>query len=449
MKIIIAGGGEVGFHLAKLLSYEEQDITLIDIDKQNLQFADNHLDIKTIRGNATAISVLKNAGVQNADLTIGVTSSQTDNLTISFIAKQLGSKRCISRISNTEYIFNKNEIKFTDLGVDELISPELLATTEIEQLASQSAFNDVFNFDSGELRLVGILLDSNVPFSGKSVSEIAKSLPELPFIPIAIQRKGQQKTIIPRGDTTLESYDQIYFVTTNNGVEKLHELAGKKPEKLKKIMIVGGSTVGIKSAYRLSQKGFDVKLFEVNKEKAYELADELSNVLIINGDGRNGTLLEQENIANTDVFIAATGDSETNVMACMMAKSRGAKKTIALSDNMDYYGLTQIMGIDTLINKKILVANSIFKYIRKGEVLSMISLNNTNAEILEFAVNEKSTASFKKIRDINFPRSAIIAGVIRNGKGYIPLGNFEILPADHIIICTLPEAIRKVENLFL
>lgn len=448
MKIIIAGAGEVGFHLAKLLSYESQDITLIDTDKRSLLYADNNLDIRTIRGSATSVSVLKEAQIQQAELIIAVTSSETTNITICAIAKQLGCKHSIARISNTEYVSNRKDIQFDRLGIDELIAPDLLATLEIEHLVNQSAFNDAYDFEQGSLHLVGILLPDKAPLIGKSVAQIGQSFPELHFLPVAIQRKGQDRTLIPRGDTIFEQGDQIYFITSNNGHEKLYELAGKQRERLRKIMILGGSIIGVKVATRLSQKGYDVKLFEINKEKAYELADELYNVLIINADGRDGASLEEENIRNTDVFIAVTNDSETNMMACMMAKTKKAKKTIAVSDNMDYYHLMQASGIDALINKKLLAANSIFKYVRQGNVASIMRLSNTNAEILEFVVKPQSAMVGKAIRDIEFPRTAIIAGVIRQDDGFIPLGGFQIQANDHIIVCSLTESIKKIEKLF-
>ncbi len=449
MKIIIAGGGEVGFHLAKLLSYESQDITLIDPDKRSLQYADNNLDIKTVRGSGTSLITLKEAEVHKADLIIAVTSSETANITICAFAKQLGCKHSIARISNHEYIKDKKEIRFDQLGVDELISPDQLATNEIEHLVNQSAFNDAYKFEQGLLSLVGILLPSTAPLVGKTLAEVAQSFPELNFMAIAIQRRNEEKTIIPRGNTLFERGDQIYFITNSSGEEKLYELAGKQRERLKRIMILGGSVVGIKVATRLSQNGYDVKLFEINKEKAYELADKLPNVLIINGDGRDGVLLEEENIRATDVFVAVTNDDETNMMACMMAKKKQAKKTIAISDNMDYYPLMRAAGIDSLINKKILAANSIFKHIRKGNVASTMRLSNTNAEILEFIIKSDSEVVGKQIRDIEFPRTAIIGGVVRKGVGYIPLGRFVIETDDHIIVCCLPEAIRKLEKLFV
>ncbi len=449
MKIIIAGAGEVGFHLAKLLSYEAQDITLIDTHKESLLYADNHLDIKVLKGDATSISVLKEANVQNSDLVIGVTSSETTNITLCLLAKQLGCKRTIARISNTEFVYNKEEIKFTDLGIDELISPEQLAASEIQLLLDQSAFSDTYEFEDGALIMVGTSLQRTAPFVGKSVKEAANIFPELHFMPIAVQRFGTQYTLIPRGDTQFKEGDIVYFITTPEGVEKLYTLTGKTKEDIKRVMILGGSKIGFKTARDLCTNKFSVKLIEKDKEKAFDLADTLPNALVINGDGRNVELLDEEDLSEMDAFISVTGNSETNIMSCLVAKSKNVKKTIALVENMDYFQLSQSIGIDTLINKKLLAANHIFRHVRKGEVVALTRLNNLNAEILEFEVKPTSEVNGKIIKEIDFPRSAIIGGVVRNGEGIIALGDFLIKTGDRVVVCCLPRSINKVEKLFL
>ena len=449
MKIIIAGAGEVGFHLAKLLSYESQDITLIDNDKDSLSYANSHLDIRVLKGDATSISVLQDANVENSDLVIGVTSSETTNLTLCLLAKQLGCKKTIARISNTEFIDNKNLIKFEDLGIDELISPEELAATEIQLLLNQSAFNDTYEFEEGLLTMVGVFLPKTAPFVGKMVKEAANIFPELHFMPIALQRRGTQYTVIPRGDTIFKEGDQLYFITSAEGVDELYKLTGVKKKQIKNVMILGGSNLGSKTARYLSNNKFNVKLIEKNKEKAFDLADMLPNILVINGDGRNVELLDEESLESMDAFISVTGNSETNIMSCLVAKSKAIKKTIALVENMDYFQLSQSIGIDTLINKKLLAANNIFRYIRRGEVLALTRLNNLNAEILEFEVKQTSLVNGGVIRELDFPRDAIIGGVIRDGKGIIALGNFIIQEGDKVVVCSLPKAISKIEKLFL
>jgi len=448
MKIIICGAGEVGFHLAKLLSYESQEITLIDSDRDSLAYADNHLDIRVVKGDATSISVLKDARIESADLLIAVTSSETTNITACVLGKQLGAKRTIARISNTEFIQHKDEVGFTKFGIDELISPEALAAKEIELLLHQSGFNDTCEFEEGALTMVGLILSKTASFVGRTVKEAGELLPEIHFIPIAIQRHGTHFTIIPRGDTLFQERDQVYFITSPGGVDELYKITGTKKEDIKNVMILGGSKIGYKSTRDLCSNKFNVKLIEKNKERALDLADDLPNALVISGDGRDVELLEEESLSEMDAFISVTGNSETNIMSCLVAKSKGVKKTIALVENMDYFELSHSIGIDTLINKKLLAANNIFRYVRKGEVVAMTKLNNMNAEILEFEVMPTSKICNQVIKNIDFPRSAIIGGVIRHDEGLIALGDFKIKPFDKIVVCCLPKSIKSVEKLF-
>ena len=449
MKIIIAGAGETGFHLAKLLSYESQDITLIDLDKNALAYAENHLDIRGVKGDATSISILKNANVGSADLMIAVTGVETANITVCVLANEMGVGQSIASISNTEFIENEEAIGFKKFGIDELISPEALAANEISLLLNQSAFTDTYQFEEGALMMLGTTLSEEAPFVGKTVMEAAKIFPELHFMPIAIQRKGTQFTIIPRGTTEFKEGDSAYFVTTKGGVDELCKLTGKERNVIKDVMILGGSKIGAKATNDLSGNGFNVKLVERIPERAFDLADVLPKALVINGDGRNVELLEEENLHDMDAFVSVTGNSETNIMSCLIAKSKGVKKTIALVENMDYFQLSQSIGVDTLINKKLLAANSIFRYVRRGEVLAMTKLNNMNAELLEFEVKYTSKVANTIIKEIDFPRTAVIAGVVRDKVGMIPLGNFKIKPADKVVVCCLPKSIVQVEKLFV
>ena len=449
MKIIIAGAGEVGFHLAKLLSYESQEITLIDLNKDSLVFADTHLDIKVIKGDATSISVLKDARILNSDLFISVTASETSNITACVLAKQLGAKRTIARISNPEFINHKDEVGFTKFGIDELISPESLAAAEIELLLSQSVFNDTYEFEEGALTMLGLSLSKDAKIINKSVKVAAQLLSDIHFIPIAIQRFGSHLTIIPRGDTVFKEGDRVVFITSKGGDEELCKLTGKKKTEIKDIMILGGGKIGYNTARELCKKKFKVTILEKNKKKAFEVADLLPNALVIHGDGRNSDLLDEEDLSSMDAFISVTENSETNIMSCLMAKTKNVKKTIALVENMDYFQLSHSIGIDTLINKKLLTANTIFRYIRKGDVVDMTTLNNLNAEILEFVVNANSKVANYRIKDIDFPRTAIIGGVIKEGVGIIALGDYKIEPGDRIVVCCLPRSIKRIEQLFL
>ena len=448
MKIIIAGAGEVGLHLSKLLSFESHDITLIDNNDVNLKDGENYLDIKVINGDSSSISTLGQANVKDSDLVIGVTASESINFLTCSLSKQLGAKRTIARITNPEFI-NDNSIDFKKLGIDEIISPEHLAADEIKLLVNDSAFTNSHDFEDGELKMMAARIQTDAPFVGKTVQEAASVYPGIKFMPIAIERSGSQSAIIPRGNTLFKKDDHVYFITCDDGVDELYKLMGTKKDKLQNIMILGGGRVGFKVAQELSEEGYSVKLVEINNDKAEKIADQLNNVLVLNLDGTRVDLLSEENLDQMDAFISTTGDSQKNIMSCLMAKSKKIKKTIALVDDSDYFELSESIGVDTLINKKLLAANEIFRFIRKGNILELNKLNNMNAEVLEFLVSSNSKVIGKKIKDINFPRSAIIGGVIRDDKGLIALGDFQIKEGDKVLICSLYEGISKVEKLFL
>ena len=448
MKIIIAGAGEVGLHLSKLLSFESHDITLIDNNDINLKDGENYLDIKVINGDSSSISTLGQANVKDSDLVIGVTASESINFLTCSLSKQLGAKRTIARITNPEFI-SDNSIDFKKLGIDEIISPEHLAANEIKLLVNDSAFTNSHDFEEGELKMMAARIQTDAPFVGKKVQEAASVYPGIKFMPIAIERSGSQSAIIPRGNTLFKKDDHVYFITCDDGVDELYKLMGTKKDKLQNIMILGGGRVGFKVAQELSEEGYSVKLVEINNDKAEKIADQLNNVLVLNLDGTRVDLLSEENLDQMDAFISTTGDSQKNIMSCLMAKSKKIKKTIALVDDSDYFELSESIGVDTLINKKLLAANEIFRFIRKGNILELNKLNNMNAEVLEFLVSSNSKVIGKKIKDINFPRSAIIGGVIRDDKGLIALGDFQIKEGDKVLICSLYEGISKVEKLFL
>ena len=395
MKIIIAGAGEVGLHLSKLLSFESHDITLIDNNDVNLKDGENYLDIKVINGDSSSISTLGQANVKDSDLVIGVTASESINFLTCSLSKQLGANRTIARITNPEFI-NDNTIDFKKLGIDEIISPENLAVNEIKLLVNDSAFTNSHDFEDGELKMMAARIQIDAPFIGKEVQEAASVYPGIKFMPIAIERSGSQSAIIPRGNTLFKEDDHVYFITCDDGVDELYKLMGTKKDKLQNIMILGGGRVGFKVAQELSEQGYSVKLVEINNDKAEKIADQLNNVLVLNLDGTRVDLLSEENLDQMDAFISTTGDSQKNIMSCLMAKSKKIKKTIALVDDSDYFELSESIGVDTLINKKFLAANEIFRFIRKGNILELNKLNNMNAEVLEFLVSSNSKVIGKK-----------------------------------------------------
>lgn len=445
MKIIIAGVGNVGFHLAKMLSYEDHGIILIDTDQEKLKYAANHLDISILKGSSTSITVLDSADVARADLLIAVTSSEEINITTAIMAKNMGAKRVVARISNYEYLWKRDKFDIRKLGIDEIISPETLAAKEIKRLLKETAVTEAFEFDKGLLKMIGVTIEPNSALVGQRMLDLPRINPKLNFVTMALLREN--KTLIPGGSTAFEAGDYAYFITQENGVDTILELAGKERHPIKEVMIMGGSKVGINAARTLCQN-YHVKLIESDGAKSEELADELPNVMVIRGDGRDTDLLLEEGLENMDAFIAVTGNSETNIITSLLAKNKGVKKTIALVENIDYIHISQNIGVDTLINKKLIAASFIFRYVRRGEIVSLTSLHGVDAEVLEFEVQENSAITKKKLRDLNFPATAKVGGVVRQGKGYTTLGDFEFMAKDRVVVLARPECIHKVESFF-
>jgi trk system potassium uptake protein TrkA len=445
MRIIIAGAGDLGFHLSKLLANEEQDIILIDQNSEVLDYASNHLDVGTVKGSSTSLKTLEEANVAKADLLIAVTSIEETNITTAILGKRLGAKKTIARVSNIEFLHQREKLNLKDVGIDEIISPESLAAKEIKRLLKETALTDTFEFEKGMLSLIGLSVDEESELLEKTLTETAYLNPDHNFTTVAILRDN--KTIIPHGENKFELNDHAYFIAEPSGVERVMDLSGKKRQEIKNIMILGGSRVGINTAKQLSKK-YNIKLIEQDKDKCFELADELSNTMIINGDGRDLELLKEEGIDRMDAFIAVTGNSETNIISSLVAKDAGVKKTVALVENIDYIHLSQNIGVDTLINKKLIAANFIFRYIRKGEVINLTSVHGVDGEVLEFEVQDGAKILSQELRDLDFPKTAVIGGVIRKGQGYTVRGNFKFEPKDRVVVLSKPECIHSIEGFF-
>jgi trk system potassium uptake protein len=446
MNIVITGAGAVGYHLAKMLSSESKDIYLIDANEERLQYINSHLDIYTIVGDAKSFEVLKEAKIDQCDLLIAVTSSEETNLLVSIIGKQLGAKRTIARI--TEH--DTKDIKSVDtfyksLGVDTIISPVLLAKDEIIRLIKRSVFTDDYEFENGKLTVFGIGIDARSPLAGKSVEESSSLNPNLSFKPIAIHRNDQ--TIVIKSTTQIRANDIVYFISCQQSIEQIIHLCGKAVFEIKDIMILGGSRIGVLTAEAL-EKEYNVTIIEKDKALCEKIAGQLKRTLVLNMDVRDVESLEEEGLSHMDAFIAVTSDSETNIMSSLVAKNHGVRKTIARVENIDYIHLSQSIGIDTLINKKIIAASNIFKYIRKGEISEIASLHGVDAEIIEFKVKAGSLIASAQLKDLNFPKSANVAGVIRGEAAFIPFGNFQLLPGDKAVVFSLTESIHKVEKFF-
>lgn len=445
MKIIIAGAGEVGFYLSKMLSQEDHDITVIDTNPEVLGLVEATNDVITIEGSATSIKTLRRAGIDSADMLIAVTQLEEINMLSATIGKQLGVRTTIARVENPEYLEDNCAINFGALGIDSMIYPSELAMNEIVWLIKRATARNAFEFEGGKLTLLEMTVTEDAPVVNKTIIEIAQFYSHLNFRIVAIVRN--QKTLIPAGHNSLRRHDLIIIITDTAAIDEIITFTGHEKINIKSIMILGGSKLGFKTAQQLGND-YTVKLIEINRDKCNHLANQLTQTMVLHGDGRNVDLLLEEGIEAMDAFIAVTGDTETNILSCLTAKKMGVKKTIALVENMGYLYLTQTLGIDTVINQKLIAASHIFSFIRKGEIVLLMSLSDADAEIVEYIVKPDTKITEGAVKDLNFPKGAIIGGVIRGEQSFITVGDSVLRPDDRVVVFSKPEAIHAVETFF-
>lgn len=445
MRIVIAGAGDIGFHLARLLASENQDIVLLDVNKDVLDYAESHLDVSTILGDASTPSILKQAEIVDTDLFLALTTHEHTNIVCCILAKQMGAKRTIARVTQEEYVSDFHKKRLCELGIDKIISPLQLAVSEISRLLEQCEVTDIFEFDDGRLSLAGISLDDDSDIKDKTIEKVLAMDESVAFNPIAILRGN--KTIIPRKYTRLRRNDHLYFLTQGDQLTQLLERTGKTHIKVENIMILGGSALAVQTAKALEDK-YNITIVEQRKQRCKQLTQQLHNTLIIHGDTGNFELLKEEGIENMDVFLALTDNSETNILTSLMADELGVYKTIALVDNTYYTRISQNIGVDTMINMKIIAANNIFRFIRKGTVEAITSLHGVDAEVIEYIVNKESKLTKKPLRKQNFPNAMVIGAIIRGEEIIIPEGDTVIEVGDKIIVLALPRAIQKLERIF-
>ena len=445
MKIIIAGAGEVGMHLAKMLSNEKHDIVIIDPDPDKLHVIESGYDLMTLRGSATSFEILKDANIKRCDLFIAVSYSEATNILGAILAKKLGAKKTISRIDSSEFLLAHNKENFTALGIDYMIYPERIASKEIITLLNKTSTSDFVDYAGGKMALYVIKLDRNAPVINRSLMDIAREKIHPEFRAVAITREG--KTFIPRGSDKFLLNDLVYVLTSPSGIHDILKYSGKEDVPVKNLMILGGSRIGIRTAKDM-EKRINVKLIEANREKCDIITESVVNTLVIHGDGRDIDLLRESGVNNMDAFLAVTGSAETNILACLTAKKLGVKKVICEVENFDYVGFAENMGIDTIINKKISAASRIFRFTMGDSVSSIKFMTGTDAEILEYIARPGSPVTKGLLKDIDIPRDAMVGGVIRGKSCFLTHGNTQIKPNDIVIVFALPQAIYKLGRLF-
>lgn len=445
MKIIIAGAGNVGTHLAKLLSREKQDIILMDDDEEKLTALSSSFDLLTVTASPSSISGLKEVGVKEADLFIAVTPDESRNMTACMLATNLGAKKTVARIDNYEYLLPKNKEFFQKLGVDSLIYPEMLAAKEIVSSMRMSWVRQWWEFCGGALILIGTKMREKAEILNIPLYELGG--PNIPYHVVAIKRGTE--TIIPRGDDVIKLHDIVYFTTTRKYIPYIRKIAGKEDyADVRNVMIMGGSRIAVRTAQYVPDY-MQVKIVDNDINRCNRLTELLDDkTMIINGDGRDMDLLIEEGLKNTEAFVALTGNSETNILACLAAKRMGVEKTVAEVENIDYIGMAESLDIGTVINKKMIAASHIYQMMLDADVSNVKCLTFANADVAEFTVPAGAKITKHFIKDLGLPKGTTIGGMIRNGEGVLVTGDTLIQPGDHVVVFCLSMMIKKIEKFF-
>ena len=445
MKIIIAGAGAVGTHLAKLLSREKQNITLMDDSEERLSALSSNFDLMTIVASPTSIKGLEEVGTKDADLFIAVTPDESRNMTACMLASNLGAKKTVARIDNYEYLLPRNKEFFHKLGVDSLIYPEMLAAKEIVSSIRMSWVRQWWEFYGGALILIGTKMREKAEILDVPLYKLGG--PTLPYHVVAIKRGNE--TLIPRGDDAIRLNDIVYFTTTRKYLPYVRKITGKEDYvDVRNVMIMGGSRIAVRTAQYVPDY-MQVKIVDNDLNRCNRLTELLDDkTMIINGDGRDMDLLVEEGLKNTEAFVALTGNSETNILACLAAKRMGVSKTVAEVENIDYIGMAESLDIGSVINKKMITASHIYQLLLDADVSNVKCLTFANADVAELVARPNSKITRKQVKDLNLPKDLTLGGMIRDGKPMMVKGDTHIQANDHVVVFCLDTAMRKLEDYF-
>lgn len=453
MKVVIDGAGEIGSHLAKLLVRDGSDVTVIDSDRSRLDALSAAVDIEPLEGDPSSLKSLNDAQVGKADLFIAAYPyvDQSVNILSAMFAKSLGAKKVVARTKNMELVANRGRQMLKDLGVDLPFCPEKIISDEIvSQLRHSTTINDNMDFAKGKLHIIAFRLEEESPILDIKLVDFTQQFSKeqnSEFRVIAISR--DTSTIIPKFDTKFKLGDLVYIIIRKEGVKMLTSYLGLSDEAAEKVMIMGGGTVGAITAALLSSEVSQVKVVEINKERCLKLASDLPEVVeVVNGDARNSDFLYEQGLYDYDAFVALTGNDEANILACVAARKFGVSRTIAEVENIEYMQLAEELGVDTVINKKLVTASRIFKLTLSDRAKFVRYMSGTEAELMEYTAVEGSAITRKTLKDIDFPDDAVIGGYIRGSEGAIAVGTTQIQAGDRVIVFAMPASAKAVDRLF-
>jgi trk system potassium uptake protein TrkA len=445
LKIVIVGAGEVGFHIASRLAFEKKDVVVIDNSPEALRRVSESLDVQAVQGCGSNPKILEEVGVKAADLLLAVTDSDETNLIACLFAGILSPATIkLARIRGEEYLLYEDALREAPYGIDVLINPEAEAVKTVVRLLQVPGALDVGEFAEGRIKVIGVRLDGACSVNGTKLVDLRKKTGEKKILVVAIKR--EDRLIIPSGEDQLQEGDIIYFVSEEKEVKAALKIFGKSAERFNRVLLVGGGNLGFKLAKALEGLSIHTKLIEKSPDRCRELAEQLDKVIVLHGDGSEQGILEEENVRDMDVVATLTGDEETNILTSLLAQRLGAQKTVTRISKFSYFPLVSAIGLDHIVSSRLAAINTILQHVRRGKVLSAMALKGEEAEVLEAVALETSDVVGKPLRNISFPKGALVVSIIRADEVIIPTGDSVIQPEDRIIILSTRQAIPQVEK---
>ncbi len=447
MRIIIIGAGEIGFYLAKRLSFEKHNLIIIDEDPEKCAKAQEALDIVAVQGSGSSQSVLREAELEGADMLIAASARDEVNILACMFASRAGVGLKVARVRDADLYSPSSLLKPQDIGVDLLIHPEAEVVEEVIRLLMRSVASEIIEFESGKILFVGLKLDKECPYLNYQLKSFGAEEIRRKFRIVAM-KKGET-TIIPGGNDYLNNNDQLFVVTKADDLPELLAMTGRSDRALEKIMVLGGGRIGLGVAQSLEDSDLDVTLVEADKERSRKAAGQLKKSMVLQADGTEFDVLAREGILEMDAFVALTNDDETNIISCLLARHLGVKKTIALVNRLEYLPLMSVIGIDSTVNVRLATANAILRLIRRGQVVSMATFQGIDAEAIEYEAKESGKLVGKPLSKLRFPEGTVVAHIVRGKDAFVPHGESVILPGDRVIFFALPQALPSLEAKFL
>ncbi len=450
MRIVIAGGGQVGALIARRLAREGNDVVVIDARPERCAELEAQLDARIVTGSAARIQTLREAGIADADMVIAVTDSDEVNLLVCLLAHAESRARVkVARLRTDEVDAWREAIARAGVHVDLIIHPETELTDRIMRVVRLPGVSDLVEFAGGEVCLASLNLDPDSRVAGRTLEEVARIGPPAQAL-VAMIFRGPQ-VIIPRGPEILRPGDHVYVVTSRSSLEPMLRFIGLPPPvPLRRVLILGGSQLGVRVAARLEAQDVAVKLFETDPARAERIAATLAGATVINADGTDQTTLEEAGVGDAGAFLALTGDDEDNILASLLARRLGARKVVALINRLNYVAMVQRLGINTTVSPRLAAVDRILQFVRRGRVLSVTTFGEEQAEAIELIAGPDGRFAGRPLRDVRFPREAIVGAIVRpSGEVVVPRGDSRIEPGDRLIVFALERVVPELEAAFL